>query len=258
MPMTFRVFQLRRCAVLLTVILAWSAAFDNRAAALAGTNSPTLTSAEQIHRLSRQEAATGRHVLIRGVVTCTLPQFDAAVVQDGPTGIYLKNVTPDAGNLPQVGELVEVEGTTDPGDFAPRIQTSRITRLGAGELPAPVHPYWDQMINGSLDTEFVEIEGIVTSVLTNGVTLRTHDGKINVLVHAMSGGTNQLASKQNDDALIRIRGCLFASWDKATRHVKVSEVYMYNPFVTVVEPAPKDVFADALKSVPDLLLFDPR
>ena len=256
--MTFRVFQLRRCAVLLTVILAWSAAFDNRAAALAGTNSPTLTSAEQIHRLSRQEAATGRHVLIRGVVTCTLPQFDAAVVQDGPTGIYLNNVTPDAGNLPQVGELVEVEGTTDPGDFAPRIQTSRITRLGAGELPAPVHPYWDQMINGSLDTEFVEIEGIVTAVLTNGVTLRTHDGRINVLAFNANGDTNEVILKDSENALIRMRGCLFASWDSVTHHVNVNEIRMYNPSVSIVEPAPADVFADALKSIPDLLLFDPR
>src|SRR5262245_53470837 len=33
---------------------------------------------------------------------------------------------------------------------------------------------------------------------------------------------------------------------------------MYNPLVTVAEPAPKDIFADARKSVPDLLMFDPR
>src|SRR5579862_5824508 len=73
----------------------------------------------------------------------------------------------------------------------------------------------------------------------------------------MSTGSTEIALKL-EDALIRMRGCLFASWDKATRHVKVSEVYMYSPAVTVIEPAPSDVFADALKSVPDLLLFDPR
>jgi signal transduction histidine kinase len=179
-------------------------------------------------------------------------------VQDGRAGIYVNNVSASSGDLPQVGQMVEVEGTTDPGEFAPLVRASRIMRLGTGEMPAPVHPYWDQMINGSLDTEFVEIEGIVTSVLTNGVTLRTHDGEINVLDHDTSTGTNQIVLKHSEDALIRMRGCLFASWDKATRHVKVNEVYMYNPAVTVVEAAPGDVFADALKSVPDLLLFDPR
>lgn len=252
--------------VVLIISLAWIAGFQARAANLASTNSavpqtnqfPTLTSAEQIHRLSQQDALTGRRVLIRGVITCTLPQFGAAVVQDGRTGIYVNNAYTPSGDLPHVSELVDVEGITDPGEFAPRVQATRITRQGTGELPAPVHPYWDQMINGSLDTEFVEIEGIVTSVLAQGVTLRTHDGTINVLAHGTSAGTNDTALKHSEDALIRMRGCLFASWDKATRHVKVSEVYMYNPTVTVVEPAPEDIFADALKSVPDLLLFDPR
>lgn len=262
-----RVFKPHPLILVWIMFLACSAGFDCRAAdantnAAVSTQStnplPTLTSAEQIRRLSQQEAATGRRVLIRGVVTCTLPQFGAAVVQDGRTGIYINNVNPSSGELPQVGELVQVEGTTDQGEFAPRVQANRIKHLGTGEMPTPVHPYWDQMINGSLDTEFVEIEGIVTSVLTNGVTLRTHDGRINVLAHDMSGDTNEIALEHSEDALIRMRGCLFASWDKATRHVKVSEVYMYNPTVTVVEPAPADLFADALKSVPDLLLFDPR
>ena len=46
---------------------------------------------------------------------------------------------------PQAGELVEIEGITDPGDFAPRVHAVRIARLGTGELPPPVHPYWDQL-----------------------------------------------------------------------------------------------------------------
>jgi signal transduction histidine kinase len=259
-----RVFKPHPLNLIWIMFLASGVGFQGRAAdarntnavvAISATIQPTLTSAEQIHRLSRQEAATGRHVLIHGVVTCTLPQFEATVVQDGRAGIYINNVNASSGELPKVGDLVEVEGTTEAGEFAPRVKAGRIMRLGSGELPAPVHPYWDQMINGSLDTEFVEIEGIVTSVLTNGVTLRTHDGKINVLAHDM---TNEAALKHSEDALIRMRGSLFASWDGVTHHVKVSEVYMYNPTVTVVEAAPADVFADALKSVPDLLLFDPR
>jgi signal transduction histidine kinase len=104
----------------------------------------------------------------------------------------------------------------------------------------------------------VEIEGIVTAVLPDGVRLRTHDGKINVLTYDANGRTNQIALKQISGALIRMRGVLFASWNGVTHEVNVSEIRMYNPTVTVVEPAPANVFADALKSVPDLLRFDPR
>lgn len=266
--MNCRFFKVRLEAAAFVVLLVCIAALQGRSAELPSTNSalpteasrryPTLTNAEQIHRLSRKEADAGRQVQIRGVVTCTLPQFGAIVVQDGPTGIYINNLTPTNRPVPHVGELVEVEGVTDSGDFAPRIHALRLTRLGAAPLPAPVHPYWDQMINGSLDTEFVEIEGIVTAVLTNGVTLRTHDGKINVIVSNANGDTNEVILKHSENALIRMRGCLFASWDRATRQVKVSEIYMYNPSVSIVEPAQPDVFADALKSIPDLLLFDPR
>ena len=158
-----RVFKPHPLIAVLIMFMALGAGFECRAAEVVNTNPavpaqlPTLTSGEQIHRLSRQEAATGRHVLIRGVITCTLLQFGAAVVQDGRAGIYINNVNASSGDLPKVGDMVEVEGTTDQGDFAPRVQASRIKRLGTGALPAPVHPYWDQMINGSLDTEFVEI-----------------------------------------------------------------------------------------------------
>ena len=253
-----RVFNPRLQIVISIVFLVCGLGIASRAADAASTNSAVLTSAEQIHRLSRQEAATGRHVLIHGVVTCALPQFEAAVVQDGPTGIYINNVNTASGGMPQVKDLVEVEGTTDPGDFAPRVLATRMKRLGSGELPAPVHPYWDQMINGSLDTEFVEIEGIVTSILPNGVTLRTHDGKINVLAYDASTGTNAAVLNVKEGGLIRMVGCLFASWNGVTHQVNVTEVRMYNPLVKVVDPAPTDVFADARKSVPDLLMFDPR
>jgi signal transduction histidine kinase len=216
--------------------------------------SPILTNAEQVHWLTRNEAADGRHVLLRGVVTCALPQFEAGVVQDLTGGIYIDHWHPSLGGPPQVGELVEVDGLTDPGDFAPRVQAVRINRLGTGELPSPVAPYWDQLINGSLDTQFVEIQGVATSVRAGGLTLLTHGGKIKVLLF----GTNDVTSERCEDALIRLRGCLFASWNAATHQVNVSEVRMFNPSMTVVEPAPVDAFAVAPKRATDLFLFDPQ
>ena len=45
---------------------------------------------------------------------------------------------------------------------------------------------------------------------------------------------------------------------QTTHEVNVSEVRMYAPSVTVVEPAPVDPFAVTPKHVTDLLQFDPR
>ena len=114
------------------------------------------------------------------------------------------------------------------------------------------------MINGSLDTQFVEIQGVVTAVRAENVTLLTHGGKINILLFGENGSSNGVAVKPYEGALIQLRGCLFASWNPATHEVNVSEVRMYKPSVTVVEPAPADAFDVTAKRVTDLLQFDPR
>jgi signal transduction histidine kinase len=225
---------------------------------LSHSASPVLTNAAQVNRLTREEAAVGQMVLIRGVITCAFPGFDAAVVQDATSGIYIDRWTAANGGIPKLGDLVEVEGITDPGQFAPRIHATRIKRVGPGELPPPVHPYWDQLINGSLDTQFVEVEGIVTTVHGARVSLITHGGKVNVLVFDENGGTNTATLESYEGALILLRACLFASWDPATHEVNVNEIRMFAPFVTVVEPAPTDPFAVTTKRVADLLLFDPQ
>jgi signal transduction histidine kinase len=265
--MTCSALNLHPRTVFCLAFSAWVMAAQSKAAESANTNQsappaiawsgPVLTNAEQVHWLTRKEAAEGRPVRIRGVVTCALPGFGAAVVQDDTAGIYISGWGQSLGE-PKVGELVQVEGVTDPGEFAPRVDARRITRLGTAEWPTPVRPYWDQLINGSLDTEFVEIEGIITSVREGSITLLTHGGKINVLMFDASGATNNLPMKPYEDALIRLRGCLFAAWDATTHEVNVSEIRMYAPSVTVVEPAPADPFAIATKHVSDLLQFDPE
>ncbi|HEV2454510.1 MAG TPA: hypothetical protein VGY98_09620, partial [Verrucomicrobiae bacterium] len=253
------VFGLAILALCLTVELAAEPLSSNISAspiiALPGL---VLTNAEQVHWLTRQQAGKRIPVLIRGVVTCALPGFGAAVVQDDTAGIYIDHWSSSIGTPPQVGDRVQVVGVTDPGQFAPRVVASRIDRFGTASLPSPVRPYWDQLINGSLDTEFVEIEGIITSVRESSITLLTHGGKVNVMVFDTYGGTNDIALKPYEDALIRLRGCLFAAWDATNHEVNVSEIRMYAPSLAVVEPAPPDPYAIETKQVSDLLQFDPH
>src|SRR5947209_4099026 len=213
-----------------------------------------LTNAEQVHRLTREEAERGVPALIRGVVICALPEFQAVVIQDSTRGIYVDHLTAPAAKPPQIGEEVEIEGVTQPGEFAPSVQARRVTRLGEGALPQPIHPAWDQLINGSLDSQYVEIQAIITSVQPGLVTLITHGGRLK----APLGGLNAETLTHYENCLIQMRGCLFASWDPATHQVRPGEIRMYAPAVTVLEPAPQDVFAGPTKRVRELLLFDPQ
>ena len=107
---------------------------------------PVLTTAVEVHHLKRAEAQLGYPAKVRGVVTSIDPGPPGFTLQDSTGGLYVQG-----GDPVRVGEFVEVEGVTDPGSFAPMLRPSRINRLGEGRLPEPIHPAWDQLMNGSLD-----------------------------------------------------------------------------------------------------------
>jgi signal transduction histidine kinase len=107
-----------------------------------------------------------------------------------------------------------------------------------------------------LDAQYVELQGVLTTSDTNGLTLFTGDGLLKVDLQAVGIKTSELARYEN--AVIRIRGCLFASWDYVTHLVKVGDIRLYGAEVSVEQPAPKDMFSLPLKTVAELLQFNPQ
>ncbi len=221
---------------------------------------PVLTTAEQVGRLSLDEAAQAYPVRLRGVIT-SLNQYEGAVLQDSSRGIYLWLTKPDDVSdeewrpiAVQSGDYCEVEGVTAPYQFNPYVRVSRLTKLGAGTLPAPVQPSWDQLINGSMHCNYVELEGVVASIKDDTIALLTRDGRINVRL-------NPIGPEMPPDALgatVRLHGCLLADWDGESRQVVIGSIYLDQHSVTVVHPAPPDPFSIPMKHVGDLLQFDPQ
>jgi signal transduction histidine kinase len=217
---------------------------------------PVLTTAAEVHRLKREEAQRGYPVKIRGVVTCVVPERQAFVLQDSSRGLYVEDHSEIRSRPPQIGEFLEVKGVSDPSLFAPIVDAQQIISLGEGHLPTPVYPTWDQLLNGSLDAQYVEIQGIITGVQTNGVTLLTQGGRIKLELRVT--GLTPEALEHYEDTLVRVRGCLFASWDYVTHEVKVGEIRIYGADISVDQPAPADLFAIPPKTAAELLLFDPQ
>ena len=142
------------------------------------TGLPLLVNAAEVHRLKREEAQRGYPVKIRGVITSVLPEHQAFTIQDSTRGIYVVDFSESRSDPPRIGDFLEVEGVTDPSLFAPVVNASQVQILGEGDLPEPVHPTWDQLMNGSLDAQYVEIQGILSSVQPDGVILLTPEGRI--------------------------------------------------------------------------------
>ena len=223
----------------------------------ASTNGlPVLTTAAEVHGLNREEAQRGYPVHLRGVVTCVLPELQGFTIQDATHGVYALDLSLRRPRLPGIGSYVEIRGTTDPRDFAPIVNATELAELGAGWLPEPVRPTWDQLINGSLDAQYVELRGIITAVSTNGVTLLSREGRINVELRLAGMANSELPRFEN--SLVRMRGCLFANWNYLTHRVKAGEVRLYGASISVDQPAPADLFAVRKRTFEELLLFDPE
>jgi signal transduction histidine kinase len=217
---------------------------------------PLLITAEEVHELNREQAQRGYPVQLRGVVTCVLPERQAFTIQDATRGLYVVDSSESRSVRPKIGEYLEVEGKTDPSLFAPIVDADHVKDLGAGRMPQPVHPTWDQLMNGSLDAQYVELQGIITTVSTNGVTLFTGDGRIRLDLRVVGMKTTEL--ERYEDAVVRIRGCLFASWNYLTHEVMVGEIRVYGAEISVDQPAPKNLFSIPLKTVGELLQFNPQ
>jgi signal transduction histidine kinase len=131
---------------------------------------PTLTRASQIRSLSPDEAARAYPVLVRGVVTMDAPAPDF-FVQDATAGIYVEGSTLPI--FPHVlGQLVEIEGVTGPGKFAPVIREIKLRVLGKGTLPKAQLFSLSALANGQRDSQWAEVRGIVRSVAVDRTSWR--------------------------------------------------------------------------------------
>jgi signal transduction histidine kinase len=216
--------------------------------------SSTISSVAEIKALSSDLAKQELPVSIRGVVTAYISKYSGAVVHDSTRGVYVAlNNLLEAEPL-QRGEFCQIEGVAGPGAFAPVVVARRITHLGPGQLPKPLRATWDQLVNGSLDTEYAEIDGVVTAVRDRRVVLLTQGGKI--ALELSDFRADFLPGYEG--AVVRIRGCVFADFNPETHKLGVGSLFVSGAAIEVLEPAPRDLFSAPQKSIGELLFYDPK
>jgi hypothetical protein len=231
-------------------------------AATAGT--PWLTETRALRRLSAAEAAERRPVRLHAVVTYhhRFPGWNPLFVQDATGGIY---VEVSSGLELAAGDRVVVEGVSGPGMFAPVVIEPRISIEGRGTLPTPARRTLDQLLDGSSDSLWVEIEGVVRRV--EGVPGSGGRDRLYALTLADAGGrsfrvivqTSETAPPPRGlvDSRVRVRGAAGTSF---TRKRQIVDIQLLTPgleHVVVVEPAPPDPFDQAVHPVERLFQFDP-
>ncbi len=143
---------------------------------------PVLTHTEQIRQLTPEQAARGYPVRVRGVVTDDVPSPDF-FVQDSTAGIYVEGArsSPFAHHF---GDLVEVEGVTGPGKFAPVIVEKKSRIIGRTALPQSRIYAFSELAAGQLDSQWVRVRGIVRAVSID----RTSWPETTLAMRVASGG----------------------------------------------------------------------
>jgi signal transduction histidine kinase len=219
-----------------------------------------LTTAAQVRRLKPGQARLGIPVNITGVVIAAFQE--SLVLQDASGGVFISLVTGESTRQPVVGQFLEITGRTAPGDFSPVVFADTAKLLGGAAMPKPILPSWDQIINGSLDAEYVEIYGVVIAYSEAEMRLLTSDGNVTIKAtdqrplpkistSALEGGTLV-------GSVVRMRGDFKTDWNPQTRKINVGSFFLYPATVEVEELAPRDPFLLPTSRAADLLWFNAR
>ncbi len=219
-----------------------------------------LTTATQVRHLKPDQVRLGIPVKITGVVIAAF--YDSLVLQDASGGVYAHFPAGGSSRQPAVGQLLEITGRTVPGDFSPIVNADTIELLGGAAMPEPIRPSWEQIINGSLDAEYVEFHGVVIAYSGAEMRLLTPDGNLTIKASDQRPlpqiPTAALKGGSLVGSVVRIRGCLLTDWDLQTRQINVGSFFLYPATVEVEDLAPRDPFSVPSSRAADLLWYNAR
>ena len=134
---------------------------------------PVLATAQEIRSLSPEDASAAKPVKLTGIVTYVNPQVNDLYMQDATAGIYVLP-TQQASGL-KVGDRIELEGTTDAGEFSPSVSARTIVRIGRDQLPDPM-PF-DVSIE---DSRWMDSQWIQSWVVVRGLRIEAQSIRMDV------------------------------------------------------------------------------
>jgi two-component sensor histidine kinase len=231
-------------------------------AATTETNLPLLTLTKQVRDLPPAEALRGFPVRLRGVVTYYRQEiFHELTIQDDTGGIYVTNTANKRMQL-NAGDLVEIEGVSGPGSFAPVVVLSKLTVTGHGPLPPAREVPYAQLATGAEDCQWVQVRGIV-----HAATVTTID-KVSMLQLdlATAGGRIPVRLPRVDpaavadlvDAQVTLNGVAMTVFNYRRQMINARLSVPNFEQVTIERPAPQEPFAATTRTINSLHRFDSR
>ena len=221
-----------------------------------GAALPVLTSADQIRQLKPEAAARSYPVRLRGTITAlqTIPE---GIIQDLTSAVYVR-FDLRQGQQVSAGNYYELTGVTSPGNFAPVFVAHEVINLGPGRFPTPLHPDFAQMRGGSLDCQWVELQGMISHFdrKTREAQLVVKGGNVGIYF-IFNSDLSFVETLSN--AFVRIRGCVVPARTAAGELAKDASLWVPSlSCLTVDQRAPVDPFDAPLRKISEFSKFDPN
>lgn len=218
------------------------------------TNSTRLTQVQQVRTLTPAEAALKKPVHLQGVITCIDLSLNLCFLQDETGGVYvfLSSTAPALAD----GQLVEIQGISNAGRYAPIVIPDKIQVLGTAPKPKAIPISINRLASGTEDSQWVEVEGVVhlerenwgnwfLDLVADGYRFQTR---------ILKYSTNQ--PLQLTDAKLRIRGVATASLNNDNQLVGFCLMAPSMDDVTVLSaPASHDPYEAPKSASRDLFSF---
>ena len=233
-----------------------------------------LTRIADIRALSRADAQKAVPVSVRGVVTLCdgaskIPEW--LVLDDGGQCIFVHMVVaqqkgvwkgnPEELALITPGDVLEMDGVSHPGSYAPMIMPRRLVRLGRESLPPARKVAMHRLLSGAEDCQRVGLEGVIQSVKVSprnvdrsGFVLRTQGQTVRVSIENWP----DIDSAQLIDAAVRVRGVFSPISNYRSELVALRIRMMGADDCEVVRPPPLDPFQGRRVSLDRLQPFSPE
>jgi signal transduction histidine kinase/DNA-binding response OmpR family regulator len=222
---------------------------------------PTLTNAHAAHSLTTQEAARKYPVHLRAVVTYYDPYIDprhGALFVCDSSGCIFVAIPPKPILAIHAGTVIDIQGVSGPGDFAPIVEQAKICVAGESHVPAAAPRVSRiQMMTGVEDGQWVEIEGIVHSVVESGADVTLNLAASDGIISATTVKEEGVNYDRLVDAQMLLHANVAPFFSKNRQIMGVRLFFPGSAGIKIEEPSPPDVFAMPSRPINHLLRFEP-
>ncbi len=218
---------------------------------LALADDAALTCVRDLLDLPAEEAALGKAVHIRGVVTYTEQSWNGQFfIQDATGGVFVGGSSKGA---PQPGQVVEVRGFSHPGAYAPFVERPEWELVGSAPLPEARDISIERFASGIDDGLRIQVSGRVRRVFLEKPdrwNLLMSSGGQRFVVMVRPAKPNTPAPTSWVGAMVKVSGVLAADYQLHRRGLAMVRVFVASPDEVVVEkPEEIDPFKQELISL---------